>query len=167
IRRWTFDLSKTDDTYEEEVLFAQPMGGGLARMDDRYIGRRHRYSYMGVLDPSKPFDTVKAGNLQGRVTNCYARFDHAKGTVDSFFAGDTHSLQECCFVPRRADAPEGDGYLVGVASNYAEMKSELVIVDARNLEAGAVARVKMPFRLHAQVHGNWVPAEILPVDDGF
>ena len=167
IRRWTFDLSKTDDTYEEDVLFAQPMGGGLARMDDRYIGRPHRYSYMGVLDPSKPFDTAKAGNLQGRVTNCYARFDHARGTVDSFFAGDTHSLQECCFVPRRADAPEGDGYLVGVASNYAEMKSELVIVDAQNLEDGTVARVKMPFRLHAQVHGNWVPAEILPVDDGF
>jgi carotenoid cleavage dioxygenase-like enzyme len=164
IRRWTIDLSKKGDTWEETVLFAKPMGGGLARMDDRYIGHHHRYSYMGVVDPSKPFDTAKAGNLQGRVTNCYARYDHAAGKVDTFFAGDTHSLQEGCFVPRRADSPEGDGYLIGVASNYATMKSELVIADAQKLGDGAIARVRMPFRLHAQVHGNWVPADKVPVD---
>ena len=163
IRRWTFDLSKKGDSFEETILFAEPMGGGLARMDDRYIGRHNRYSYMGITDPSKPFDTAKAGNLKGRVTNCYARYDHAAKKVDTFFAGDTHSLQEGCFVPRSAGAPEGDGYLIGVASNYAEMKSELVIADAQKLGDGAIARVKLPFRLHSQVHGNWVPGNLLPI----
>ena len=31
-----------------------------------------------------------------------------------------------------------------------------------NLSAGAVARVKLPFRLHMQVHGWWVPGSMLP-----
>ncbi len=68
-----------------------------------------------------------------------------------------HSLQECCFVPRNKNAGEGgDGYLIGVASNYAEMRSELVIADATRLAEGDVARVILPFRCSSQVHGLWV-----------
>jgi carotenoid cleavage dioxygenase-like enzyme len=42
------------------------------------------------------------------------------------------------------------------------MRSELVIADARRLEEGAIARVRMLFRLHTQVHGWWVSAADLP-----
>jgi len=70
-------------------------------------------------------------------------------------------LQECSFVPRPGSREEGDGYLVGVAANYAEMRSELIIADASNLAAGDVARVILPFRASAQVHGIWASAEEL------
>jgi carotenoid cleavage dioxygenase-like enzyme len=70
-------------------------------------------------------------------------------------------LQECSFIPRPGSRAEGDGYLVGVAANYAEMRSELIIADAQNLEAGDVARVILPFRTSAQVHGIWAGAEEL------
>ena len=72
-------------------------------------------------------------------------------------AGSTRKpvrVTEC--VPRRAGAPEGDGYLIGVASNYAEMRSELVIADATRLSEGDIARVILPFRCSSQVHGIWV-----------
>jgi len=69
-------------------------------------------------------------------------------------------------VPRCDGAPEGDGYIVGVANDYAAMRSELVIADAHHLADGPVARVLMPFRLHMQVHGWWVPASTLPFDFG-
>ncbi len=97
-----------------------------------------RYGYTGYGDATKPFDEKRAGNLRGRVTNCYGRFDFTSGKLDTYFAGDAHSLQECCFVPRRPGAPEGDGYLIGVASNYAEMRSELVIADATRLSEGTL-----------------------------
>jgi len=45
-----------------------------------------------------------------------------------------------------------------VASNYADMRSELIIADARDLEAGDIARVILPFRSSAQVHGLWADA---------
>ena len=161
IRRWTFDISKKSGAGEEKILFPKNGGGGLARMDDRYIARPYRYSFMGVVDPSLPFNAEKAGNMRGRVTNAYAIFDHAQGGVKTIFAGETHSLSEGVFAPRKPDAPEMDGYIIGVANNFAEMRSELTISDATKPEEGVIARVLLPFRLHAQVHGNWVPHEQL------
>ena len=64
-------------------------------------------------------------------------------------------------MPRAGSHEEGDGYLVGVAANYAEMRSELIIADARNLEGGDLARVILPFRSTAQVHGIWAAAQEL------
>ena len=50
---------------------------------------------------------------------------------------------------------------MGVASNYAEMPSELHIVDAQRMEEGAVAVVKLPFRLRGGTHVNWFTADEL------
>jgi carotenoid cleavage dioxygenase len=51
---------------------------------------------------------------------------------------------------------------MGVANNYAEMRSELIIADAQRLEEGDVARVLLPFRATSQVHGRWVDESELP-----
>jgi carotenoid cleavage dioxygenase len=64
-------------------------------------------------------------------------------------------VQECCFVPRKLRRDEGAGYLIGVANNYAEMRSELVIADAQHLADGDIARVILPFR-SSGLHGLWV-----------
>ena len=44
---------------------------------------------------------------------------------------------------------------MGVASNYKEMRSELIIADAERLGEGDIARVILPFRISQQVHGIW------------
>ena len=44
------------------------------------------------------------------------------------------------------------------------MSSELVIADAQHLAHGPIGRVKLPFRLHMQVHGCWVSSRDLPFD---
>jgi carotenoid cleavage dioxygenase len=51
---------------------------------------------------------------------------------------------------------------MGVASNYAEMRSELIIADSRHLEDGDIARVILPFRATSQVHGRWMAEDQLP-----
>ena len=135
----------------------------LIRVDQRYLTLPYRYAFAGYNDPGRPFDESRAGNLKGRVQNCYGRFDLQSGKIDSYFAGDAHSLQEPCFVPRAKQGAEGDGYLIGVASNYAEMRSELIIADAQNHAAGDIARVILPFRASQQVHGIWVDADQLPL----
>jgi carotenoid cleavage dioxygenase-like enzyme len=163
IRRVTFDLGSKRDDYREEILYQQPLANDLVRIDPRYVSLRHRYGYVGYADRSKPFDEARGGNLRGRVTNCYGRYDFSTGNLETMFAGDTHSLQECCFVPRRKDAPEGDGYLLGVASNYGDMRSELLIADAQRLAEGPIARVILPFRSTAQVHGVWVNDDEVPM----
>ena len=156
IKRWTFDMNSNDDRFGEEVISRS--NGVLARMDDRYLSLPYRYGYVGHRDETKPYDAQRGGNKAGPVTNCYQRFDLTGGETQTFFVGDTQSLQECGFVPRKGSTEEGDGYLMGVASNYAEMASELHIIDAQRMEEGAVAVVKLPFRLRSGTHVNWFSA---------
>ena len=160
VRRITIDLRSKKDTWTEEILWPFNVSD-LGRIDTRFMTLRQRYGYTSFNDPDRPFDEARAGNLRGRVSNTYGRFDFETGKLNRYFVGPTHSLQECCFVPRPGSREEGDGYLIGVASNYAEMRSELVIADAQNLEAGDVARVILPFRSTAQVHGIWADASEL------
>ena len=162
IRRLTFDLASSGDSYQEEILFEGPFTD-LARIDDRYLTLPYRYVYSGIRDTGKPFDTGRAGHIGNNFMNSYFRFDLETRELKTWFAGDTHSLQEVSFIPRNAAAPEGDGYLMGIANNFADMRSELVIVDARELEE--IARVCLPFRSTAQVHGRWVGADELPFSE--
>ena len=158
IKRWTFNMSSRNDRFEEEVI--SESNGVLARMDDRYLSLPYRYGFVGNSDPSRPFDAERAGGNR-RVTNTYQRYDLQGGPTSTFYVGDTQSLQESGFVPRKGSTEEGDGYLMGVASNYAEMASELHIVDAKRMEEGAVAVVKLPFRLRSGTHVNWFSASEL------
>jgi carotenoid cleavage dioxygenase len=66
-------------------------------------------------------------------------------------------------VPRHRNAPEGDGYLIGVASHMKENgRSDLLIVDTQDIAAGPIATVHMPYRVVGQIHGLWVPGDQLP-----
>ncbi|MPT47932.1 MAG: carotenoid oxygenase family protein [Sphingobium sp.] len=155
IRRITFDLGSKDDGYVEDTLFPDVPVVDLGRVDERFMGKDNRYAYTSFNDPTKPLDRDRVGTGARRITNSYGIFDMKDQTMRSFFAGTTHSLQEVSFVPRSADAEEGDGWLIGTASNYANMNTEMVIADATRPEEGTVARIILPFRASAQVHGRW------------
>lgn len=167
LRRWTFDLASRHDGWQEEILFPD-IPGTLPRIDERFWSLPFRQAYVGYHDPSRPFDAARCGPVQtmyGRPTNCYARLDLHTGQSESYFVGDMHSLSEVQFVPRRPDAPEGDGYLIGHAAHFGERCSELVILDAARPSEGDIARIRLPFRAHPQVHGWWVDARQLPLGD--
>ena len=154
IRRWSFDLNSKDDRFGEALV--NGANNPLARIDDRYLTLPYRTAFAGHRDADRPMREELMGPAARFAANCYQRIEVATGEARSFFAGDAVSLQECCFVPRSPDAPEGDGWLVGVAANYADMSSDLVVVDAEAMER--VATVKLPFRLRSGTHGIWVGA---------
>jgi len=115
----------------------------LARQDDRFHTLPYRYGYLNA----------------GRG---WAIFDHAAKTSQMVTVPD-YALSEMTFVPRKHDAAEGDGYLIGVGSSIKEAgRSDLILVDTKDVAAGPVARVKMPFKVVGQVHGFWADASQLP-----
>jgi carotenoid cleavage dioxygenase len=146
LRRFTVDLArKSDDRYKVETLFPQ-VTGVLSRQDDRFHTLPYRYGYLNAVGPN----------------GGWAIFDHQEQAVQMVQVPD-YSLSEMCFVPRKKDAPEGDGYLIGIASSRKEAgRSDLVLVDTKDVAAGPVARIKMPFRCVGQVHGFWAAAYDLP-----
>ncbi len=164
IRRITLDLDKPGNDWKEEILWPMQVGD-LGKVDPRVLSLQTRYLYTLFNDDERPVDRAKmAPGAPARLTNSYGRFDIETGKVERYFAGPTHGLQECTFVPRGGQrGSEGDGYLIGVVSNYAEMRSELVIADAQRLGEGDIARVLLPFRISQQVHGVWASAKELPL----
>ena len=67
-------------------------------------------------------------------------------------------MQEPIFVPRTPDAPEGDGWLLFLVHFHAENRAELRVVDAMDVTAPPVARVKLPFNQPTAFHGCFVAA---------
>jgi carotenoid cleavage dioxygenase len=160
VRKITLDMSSRSGGWTEEILWPMAVSD-LGKVDPRVLSLETRYLYTSFSDPDAPFDAARmpAGP---RGQNSYARFDLHTGELQKYFAGPTHRLQEVTFVPRK-NGSEGEGYLIGVASNYAEARSELVIADAQRMAEGDIARVIMPFKLSGQVHGVWASAGELPL----
>jgi len=146
IRRFTVDLSrKSNDRFQAETLFPE-VTGVLSRQDDRFHTLPYRYGYL---------------NGFGRQGGWWI-VDHQEKKVQLASVPD-YSLSEMTFVPRRPDAAEGDGYLIGVGSSQKESgRSDLILFDTHHVAEGPIARVKMPFKVVDQVHGFWADARDLP-----
>jgi carotenoid cleavage dioxygenase len=146
IRRFTVDLSnRGNDRYQTETLFPE-VSGVLSRQDDRFHTLPYRYGYLNGFGPRGGWWIV----------------DHQERTSQLASVPD-YQLSEMTFVPRRKDAPEGDGYLIGIGSSTKEAgRSDLILIDTKDVAAGPVARVKMPFKVVGQVHGFWADASQIP-----
>jgi carotenoid cleavage dioxygenase len=160
IRRVTLDMASNSAAASEEILFDRDVTS-FTRIDDRYLAREHRYVWVQYADPDRPFHAALPDDPRLRPVNCYGRFDLHSREQASWFAGPDHVLQEPVFVPRNADAAEGDGYLLGTAHNLVQLRTELVILDARAMTE--LGRVILPFRNAYQVHGAWATAADLPL----
>jgi carotenoid cleavage dioxygenase len=114
---------------------------------------------MLAFDPLLPYDGEHLGPPPFQFFNQLAHVNVETGETSTWFGGDAECFQEPIFVPRSKDAPEGDGFVIAVMNRLRTQSSELVILDSRDMRAGPVARVKVPFRLRMSLHGNWSPAE--------
>jgi carotenoid cleavage dioxygenase len=156
LRRWIVDL-EGEGTIRQEPL-APAIKSALPRIDDRYLFRGYRWGYSteSGLRSATPYNAAAAEALK-TASSAFARFDAETGAVVTAGIGPGRNAAELVFAPRGPDASEGEGWLMAVASDFAAMRSELVIADAARLEDGVIARVVLPFRAHLQVHGSWVP----------
>jgi carotenoid cleavage dioxygenase len=141
--RWTFDLGGASDAIREEPL--DDLDGEFPRVDPRAETRRHRHGWYAA-DPGGR-QTVRQAAL--------AHLDFATGRRQVFAFADGDAPSEPVFVPRNAEAAEGDGWITAVVWRAAEDRSDLVIFEATELEKGPVATAKVPRRVPFGFHGNW------------
>ncbi|TLS29311.1 hypothetical protein PpBr36_00007 [Pyricularia pennisetigena] len=160
--RFTFDpRSDALDLPAAEVLCR--LDCEFPRVDDRFSMGRHTRAVFDMMDPALPTDMPAIMRVWGGghpLYNCLGHLDYATGRLDRYFPGPTHLVQEPVVIPRSADAPECDGWVLVLVNNYSTMSSELHIVDTRDFSKPQ-AIVYLPVRLRAGLHGNWVDAEDL------
>jgi carotenoid cleavage dioxygenase len=153
LTRLTFDLAGNTEEYKTEVLYDWLCE--MPRADDRYYGNgEYRNGYVICHDPRRT--TAGAPGLSS-----VGHFDHKTGNGNSWSPGPDSGVQEPCFAPRKANSPDGDGYLLVLVNRMAENRSDLAILDAQNVEAGPLAIVKLPHRVRMTFHGMWVSQEAL------
>lgn len=145
--RWTVDRTtgRVTETQLDDIPLEFP------RVDDRLIGRRHRYGWATGLGEGSGHDV---GFDFGRLV----RYDTARGTSETVSFGPGREAGEVVFVPRSADAAEDDGWYLTLVYDRADDRSELVVLDASAPAEEPVARVHLPTRVPVGFHGNWVPA---------
>lgn len=154
LTRWMFDLSKKSGSFEAKTFFSDFME--MPAMDLRYQMHPYRHGFTAIVDRSRPLNV--AGTI-GVGWNTITHVDIATGKLDRYFVGEKTTCGEPCFIPRSTDSPEGDGFLLAVLiRGDDDSRTELVVLDAQHVSEGPLATVRLPFRIRAAVHGNWVPA---------
>lgn len=143
--RWRVD-PKTK-TVERQTIDAAPQD--FPRPDERFFGQAYRYAWaVGIADEHE------AGFLGPQPLYFY---DLVTGKRTSREFGPGAVPGEFVFVPRAADASEGDGWLMGYVIDTLSQSTDLVILDAMDSAAEPVARIHIPHRVPAGFHGNWIP----------
>lgn len=146
LTRWTFDLAGNTNEFESERL--NDIACEFPRLDERRTGLSYRYGYMACdLEPQW---TVGSFNGIGVI-------DHHTQKLEVYDVGEACATNEPVFVPRRADSPEGEGYLLANVYDGNRKASHLVVLDAQNVAAGPLAKAYLDHRVPFGFHGNWAP----------
>jgi len=160
ISRWIIDTTRSDGGFDEECYDHEVCE--FPRIDDRFQTRQHRYGYISSLDIFKPWTRSVATERPLMMFNCMTRFDFEAKQLERWFIGEASTLEEVQFVPRSADAPEGDGFLIALLLRHGMPYTDLVVLDAMKVAAGPLATVRLPLRLRPGLHGCWVPHWVRP-----
>jgi carotenoid cleavage dioxygenase len=149
LHRWTFDL-KTGQCREEKL---DDINSEFPTMNKSMLGRKTRYSYNSLLADTS---TLRFEGIVKYDTESMAQERHPWGP------GRWGS--EAPFAPRDGAQSEDDGYLVSFVHDADKNRSEVAVLDARNISRGPVARILLPTRVPLGFHACWVPADRLQGD---
>jgi carotenoid cleavage dioxygenase len=155
--RWMVDLSSQSDHVEIQRFLNHI--GEMPVIDARFAMQKLRHFWFGTSNPR--LGPMLAPGPKGPPFTCLGHFDEQTGKLDLYYAGPNSSPEEPCFVPRPGSHVEGDGWLLTVVGRRAENRTDLVILDARDLAQGPIAIVKFPCRIHEGFHGVFVPESAL------
>lgn len=124
------------------------MLGEMCRVNDDRTGVRTDCLYMSAF--------TRAGATAGDF-DTIVKYDTRRDKRSTWYAGDDGHIGENVFAPDPAGSAEDDGWVINSFHHSGRGQSEIVILDARDVDAGPVARVVIPQRMPAGFHANWFP----------
>ncbi len=137
--RWVID--RNSSKVSESCIDDHPQE--FPRLDDRLAGKAYRYGY-----------TAEIGS--GFVTGGIRKHDLQEGRVSAFQPGAHRHCFEPVFVPASEDAGEDEGWVLAYVQDDENNASDVVILDAQDIEGEPLATISLPRRVPYGFHGNWV-----------
>jgi len=147
LHRWRFNL-ETGKTIEE-------------RLDDRILEfGTFNQQYAGIKSRYLYSTTTKPGWF---LFNGIVKHDLQSGESASLSFGEERYGSEAPFAPRIGAIDEGDGYLMSFITDMNTKQSECIIVDAKDIAAGPVARIILPHMISSGPHAVWASHDEIQV----
>ena len=147
LHRYRFDL-RTGQTREQVM---DDDNSEFPSMNQGLIGRPARYTYNMHISPEK---TLLFDGLM--------KYDVDRGVAETHWFGDDRWGSEAPFAPRPGSQEEDDGYLVSYVHDERDGSSEVHVLDARDMTADPVCRLRLPVRVPLGFHATWIPGGSLP-----
>jgi len=141
--RWTFDLAGETNVIKREPL--DDLAGEFPRFDERRAGLAYRHGWFAA----------QTERSSGFTFDAIAQIDLKTGKRVEHHLANGDATGEPIFVPRSADAREGDGWVLSVVYRAEEDRGDFVVFDAADVSAGPIATAKVPRRVPYGFHGNW------------
>ena len=151
LQEWRFNLrtGQTTERVIDDVLNTE-----FPVINSAWQGRKNRHSYHVVFPPG--------GREEPRFPGL-VKYNLETGGYVAYSAGPRYFYNEAGFAPRDGATAEDDGYLITLAWNPDDQRSEVQIFDARGarMAEGPVARVLLPRRVPHGFHATYVSEALL------
>jgi carotenoid cleavage dioxygenase-like enzyme len=140
LHRWIID--REAGKVSDQPLDDRP--ADFPRIADECVGLKHRYGYM----------MATGGQVESFGQEIF-KYDLQTGASQTCTFGPGFAAGEPVFA-KAGNGAEDEGWLLSYLYDAARDKSDLVILDAQNIEKGPVARVHLPTRVPNGFHGSWI-----------
>jgi carotenoid cleavage dioxygenase len=144
LHRWRLGTSGASLTFRDELR--SDLDADLPSIDKRHAGRANRHGWRVETRPATN-DVVLAGAVH---------VDTKSGTETRWDPGPQFSSGEWLFVP--TGSGEAEGVVMTFVFDRTEGTSSLIVLDARDVAAGPLAKIALPQRVPYGFHATWVPA---------
>jgi carotenoid cleavage dioxygenase len=146
--RTTIDLER--GITNDEMLDTRPVE--FPRIDDRRSGLSFRFGYVCAV-------THGGNGPKGADFDALVRYDFVSDRAVEHRFPEGIVVGEPVFAPNPDGMSEEDGWVLALTYDTTRDESELVVIDAADFDGEPVARVPMPRRIPAGLHGAWLPAD--------
>lgn len=143
LHRWRFNLetgtTREERLYDEEIVEFGTINPAVAGEKYRYVysvtGKQGYFLFTGVI-----------------------KHDLETGKTQRYEFGEERYGSEAPFIPRKDAVSEDDGYIISYITDMVLDRSECVILDAKNIEAGPICQIILPHRICSGTHAVWASA---------
>lgn len=142
---WRFTLNLSQQTVERRLL--EERCCEFPHVHPNRVGRPYRYLYMGAAHRERGNAPLQA----------ILRLDVTIGEEQLWSAAPQGFVSEPIFVPRPHASRDDDGWVLAVIYDASRHRSDVVILDGRDLERGPVARLHLKHHIPYSLHGSWTP----------
>ncbi|MCU0534382.1 MAG: carotenoid oxygenase family protein [Hydrococcus sp. Prado102] len=141
---WRFTLDLKNETVQRQMLESRCCE--FPTLDPDKVGRSYRYLFIGAAH-----DATGNAPLQAIL-----KIDWQSGDRQLHSFAPKGYISEPVFVPRPNAQAEDDGWVLTLVYDSDRHRSDVVILDGRNLNREPIATVHLKHHIPYGLHGNWV-----------